>query len=120
MGIKSPMKRVILLLMLAMFSGSASSSDSIDYTKPESVALAFLTAAQAGKYELVPPMVMPKWQHRFTPEALKKAFSKIVLPKKIKLETSYEETGKKALVRVLGTKIGLELNLIEGKWLLEF
>ncbi|MCH8079353.1 MAG: hypothetical protein IIA06_06190 [Proteobacteria bacterium] len=93
----------------------------LDYTDPESVAMVFLDAIKNDNYEIIPSIVAPAHQHRFTPEAIKKELGTMTIPDNLELKVRYQRIGpiQKAVVKVVGTKISLELRPIDGKWLLE-
>ena len=93
----------------------------IDYANPESVARAFLAAVKDEDYKRIPSMVAPSYQHRYTPEAIKKELETITIPDNLELKVRDRRVGQIHLVvvEVVGTEISLELRQIAGKWLLE-
>ncbi len=110
---------VVVLVFCAISIGYSNNASALDYSDPESVSLVFLDAIKYGYYEIVPSIVSPDYQLHFKPDAIKKALGKMMVPDNPELKVSYKRNGKKAEVSVVGTKIELKLQLIEGRWLLE-
>ena len=110
---------IIALMFCAVSIGCSNGASAIDYSDPESVSLVFLNAIKHRDYKIVQSIVSPDYQLRFKADAIKKDLGKMIIPDNPELKVNYKKNGKKAEVLVVGTKIGLELRLIEGRWLLE-
>ena len=105
--------------ILFLVSSATAKAQDVDFSKPEKVAISFLGALQAGDFESIQALVIEEDLRFFSAEKLEKARGSVQIPEDIKLSVKYSENGKRAGVAVEGTKIGLELRLVDGRWLME-
>ncbi|WP_415891309.1 hypothetical protein ACMXYV_08335 [Neptuniibacter sp. SY11_33] len=105
--------------ILFSFSSVTAQAQDVDFSKPEKVAMSFLVLLQTGDFESIQTIVIEEDLRFFSAEKLEKVRRRVQIPEEIKLSVKYSENGKRAGVAVEGTKIGLELRLVNGRWLME-
>ncbi|MET1257457.1 hypothetical protein [Aliikangiella maris] len=114
---KQRMWLAFIFLLVNAFSSNASE---IDFSNPESVATTFLNALKEEKYKFAQSLAIKEYQPAFSPDELKKVMKEHTIPETIELKVKYSKNNTNADIVVIGTKIELELQLVDGKWLMEF